>query len=267
MALYRLGYLGLSQESDLVMTGANFLFSKQKPDGSWPLIIDADESEPGEGYSMIPLQTAFPLRGLAACGFGQDARCEKSYDWLVSHQLDDGSWPTGIASGNYGYVGGYRRMAHSRWGCRSNTTAAVSCLSLHPIRRSSEAARKGLDMLLGRETREARQVGYEVARLLGAEPIRGFISHFARFDPGLILSLCWKINISTDDPRVRNLVEFITDLRGPYGLWEYSPHPHISRWISFDLLRSLNHLDDGKGWIGFEPQTPFTPYLKQKRRF
>jgi hypothetical protein len=267
MALYRLGFLGFNKDDEFIKIAANFLFTHQLSDGSWPLLHTVDESEPDEGYSMIPLQTAFPLRGLAACGFSQDPCCERAYDWLITHQLPDGAWPTGIASGNYGYVGGYRRLAHSRWGCRSNTTAVVSCFCFHPMRRNSDENRRGLDLLLGRETQEARQVGFEVARLLGAEPVRGFISHFARFDPGLMLSFCSKASISDEDPRVKELIKFIVGLQGDYGLWEYPAHPQMSRWVSFDLYRSLNKLVGGDGWIGLEPQTPFTPYPKRKRRF
>ena len=37
---------------------------------------------------------------------------------LLERRLDDGAWPTGLASGVFGRVAGYRRIAHSRWGCR-----------------------------------------------------------------------------------------------------------------------------------------------------
>jgi len=74
LALSRLGYLGLDRSSPAVDRGAGYLFSRQQPDGAWPLHRDevdneGEEDAPArEGYSMIPLQTAFPLRGLAACG-------------------------------------------------------------------------------------------------------------------------------------------------------------------------------------------------------
>ncbi len=154
---------------------------------------------------MIPLQTAFPLRGLAACGYAQDKRAELAYQWLLGQRLEDGAWPTGMASGVHGYVAGYRRIAHSRWGCRSNTTAALICLAFHPQRAKSPEARRALDLLLGRETREETQVGFETARCIGVEETRGFISHFAKFDSGLMLDLCWRIGASLEDERVADL--------------------------------------------------------------
>ena len=65
-----------------------------------------------------------------------------------------------------------RRLPHSRWGCRSNTTGALLCLALHPVRSHSPEACRALEHLLGRETREAYAVGFEMARLIGAEPKR-----------------------------------------------------------------------------------------------
>ena len=270
-ALARLGYLGLDRKHPAVRAAAEYLFSEQQEDGSWPLnpLYQVDEDQPRtnkEAYSMIPLQTALPLRGLSACGYADDPRAEKAYDWLLSQRMTDGAWPTGVAGGGvYGYVAGYRRLAHSRWGCRSSTTAALICLSLHPQRRISPEARRTLDLLLGRETRERHALGFEVARLMGAEPAHGFITFFARFDLALMLDLCSRVGISLEDERVASLVEFIENARGPFGLWEYFEKPQVSRWVTFDLLRSLKRLERTSDWIGLEPRTPFQPYTPRKK--
>jgi hypothetical protein len=278
-ALTRLGYLGLDHNHPAVARGAEYLFAQQRPDGSWPLGEDyaltdgSRELPPGERYSMIPLQTAFPLRGLAACGYATDPRAEGAYDWLLAQCLPDGAWPTGMAAGVYGYVGGYRRLAHSRWGCRSNTTGALICLALHPERRKSQAARRALDLLLGRETRETYTLGCEVARLVGAEVARGFLTFFARFDLALILDLCSRVGAAKSDERVADLLTFVLSLQGEYGLWEYLSRPQVSRWLTFDLMRSITRLDEdadsvsGMDWMGMEPRTPFRPYPKRQRRF
>jgi hypothetical protein len=274
-ALARLGYLGFSASHPAVNRAAEYLFAQQQADGSWPLHSLAFQEEASdqpaagrEGYAMMPLQTVFPLRSLAACGYAADPRAEKAYEWLLAQRLPDGAWPTGIArSGVYGYVAGYRRLAHSRWGCRSNTTGALLCLSLHPQRRHSDEARRGLDLLLGRQTRERHAMGSEIARLMGAEPLHGFITYFARFDLALIVSLCARIGFPDEDGRFDSLVEFIRQARGPYGLWDYPEQPQVSRWVSFDLLRSLSALDGSGEWISQEPPTPFQPYLKKRKRF
>jgi hypothetical protein len=266
-ALLRLGYLGFGPGFPAVAHGAEYLFLHQQADGSWPLPEGRQESEDHVGYSMIPLQTALPLRGLAACGYSTDPRAERAYEWLLAQRLPDGAWPTGLASGVHGFVAGYRRLAHSRWGCRSNTTGALSCLALHPVRRNRPEAQRALDLLLGRETREQFGLGFEVARLLGAERLQGFITYFARFDLAQMLDFCWRVGASQEDERVAGLVAYVRSLQGSYGVWEYSAHPQVSRWVTFDLLRSLSHLDQESEWVSGEPSTPFKAYFRKPKRF
>ncbi|MFZ6030674.1 MAG: hypothetical protein ACOYYS_23460 [Chloroflexota bacterium] len=273
LALARLGYLGFDGSFPPVARAAEFLFGQQSADGSWPLGEDValtdgvGEMPVRERYTIIPLQTAFPLRGLAMCGFAGDARAERAYDWLLVQRLEDGAWPTGLAAGGVlGYVGGYRRLPHSRWGCRSNTTGALLCLAAHPQRRTSEAAHKALDHLLGRETRDAYALGHEVARMVGAEKPRGFFTYFARFDLALLLGLCGQVGASKDDQRVADLLAFLLGLPSEFGLWTYPPYPQVSHWLTFDLLRSMDLLQAGD-WVGEEPRTPFQPYPKRERRY
>jgi hypothetical protein len=264
LALARLGYLGFPHDHPAVQRAAAYLFSKQDADGSWPLQEQPDHQEEG-GYDTIPLQTALPLRGLAACGLATDPRAERAYEWLLAQRLPDGAWPTGRAGGVLGFVAGYRRLPHSRWGCRSNTTGALICLGLHPQRRSGPEARRAVDLLLGRETRERQPLGFEVARLLGAEPARGLFTFFARFDLALLLDLCARVEASPEDERVAGLIAFLQQEKGKFGLWEYLPRPQVSRWLTFDLLRSLSRLHAETGWIGLEPRTPFQAYPRNHK--
>jgi hypothetical protein len=273
LALTRLAYLGFDRSLPAVARAADYLFAAQQPDGAWPMLQAAVDGggapdEPDHtGYDVMAHQTSFPLRALAACGYAEDPRAERAYDWLLAQRLADGAWPTGVAAGVYGYVAGYRRLPHSRWGCRSNTTGALICLSLHPRRCQGEAARRALDLLLGRETRERYAIGFEVARLMGAEPVHGFITFYARFDLALLLDLCTRAGVGRSDARLAELVNFVLAQQGPYGLWEYPSQPQVARWVTFDLLRSLLRLDESVDWQPTEPRTPFQPYLKRERRF
>jgi len=272
MALARFSFLGFEANHPTVQKGVEFLFSQQNEDGSWPLPSDKmgtlqDKSETKEGYDMIPLQTGMPLKSVVTCGYATDHRAELAYKWLLDKQLEDGAWPTGINAGVFGGVAGYRRLAHSRWGCRTNTTVAASCLAYHPKYRTQKAARRALDLLLGQETKEKHTLGFEVARLIGVEPPRGFLTYHARFDVGYILNLCWRIGASLEDERIADIADFILEQQGQYGLWEYHPYPQASRWVTFDLLRSLSNLDDSTDWLSLEPRIPFRAYPKQQRRF
>ncbi len=266
--LQRLSYLGLRNDHPAILSGVEYIFSKQRKDGAWAVPRSFDGvSLDGGVYTVISLQTSIPLLGIAATGHAVDERAESAYEWLIGQRLEDGSWPTGMVGNVYGYQAGYRRMPHSQWGCRTNTTLALSCLAYHPTRRTSEEARKAFDLLLARETRDRNNVGFNAARIVGFEPHRGYFTYHARFDPALVLDLCWRIGADRNDNRVDDLVNWFVELQGPYGLWEYGPRPEASRWITFDILRSLTRLDDSTTWFGEEPRTPFRAYPRKKKRF
>jgi len=265
--LIRLGYLGFGSEHTAVRRGAEYVFSHQLTDGSWPIPDGRAEGELGDGYSMIPLQTGMPLRGLAAAGYATDPRAERAYEWLLERRLPDGGWPSGTKAGQHVFPAGYRRLAHSRYGCRTNTSFAVSALALHPQRRTNPVAGRGLDLLLGQDTLVASNLGHDVARTIGAERDRGFFTYFARYDVAFVLDLCWRVGASLEDTRVADMVDFVRERQGHYGLWEYPSHPAASRWLSFDLLRSLFRIDERGDWISLEPRTPFQPYPKRPRRY
>jgi hypothetical protein len=256
--LCRLAYAGFGCDHPRVRELAEQVFARQQADGSFPL--------PREGmYSMMPLQTALPLRGLAAAGFAEDPRAERAYEWLLDQRLDDGAWPVGVAHGQKGYIAGYRRLPGSG-GCRANTTGALAALAFHPTRAVSEAARAPLDLLLQRETRDEWALGWEVARLTGIEPPAGFITFYARFDLAFVLELAARCGAARDDPRVDDLAEFLLALRGENGLWQHPTYPELARWLTFDILHSLRRLQGGD-WIGLAPRTAFRAYPKRRRRY
>lgn len=266
-ALTRLGFLEFDKEHPAIRRGVDYLFSKQEKDGSWELGNYRTDVDGQDNYDTMSLQTSLPLMGIAMTGYYDDPRAETAYDWLKDQRLEDGAWPTGIASGVYGYVAGYRRLAHSRWGCRSNTTAALTCFSLHRERSRGEEARRALDLLLGRETRERQHVGFETARSIGAEESTGFLTYYARFDLGHILKICVRLGASLDDHRVEGLVQFVIDQRDENGLWGYASKPQASKWVTYDLLRTLDDLGKNADWTGAEPRTPFQPYPVRRKRF
>ena len=259
--LCRLGYAGLHRADARIVNLAEAVFSHQQEDGSFPLRAFAG---PRSRYDTIPLQTALPLRGLAAAGYGEDSRAEGAYEWLLAQRLDDGSWPTARAAGQTGYVAGYRRLPASA-GCRANTTGALACLALHPTRARSDAARTALDLLLQRETRDEWALGSEVGRLTGVEPPSGFITFYARFDLAFLLELAARVGTAIDDDRVAGLLDFLQARRRTSGLWEHPSHPELSRWLTFDILLSVRRLVGGD-WVGTAFRTRFRAYPRRKRR-
>jgi hypothetical protein len=92
------------------------------------------------------------------------------------------------------------------------------------------------------------------------------MTYYGRHDPAVILHLCAASGISAEDPRVSALIDGVLARRGLYGLWELAEYPQASRWITFDILRSLRRLSP-QGWLGLEPRTPFQAYPRGPRRF
>lgn len=245
--LCRLAYL--RYDGPEVEEIAEQVFRRQLPDGSWPLWLDErpaggrPRGRPrAETYTTIPIQTALPLRGLAATGHAEDPRAERAYEYLLRQRLDDGSW-LGDRKADLppSEVPGYRRLPGSD-GCRTNTTAAVGCLALHPVRRTSEATRLGLGHLLAAATRQEWSLGWEVARMRGLEAAGGRLTFYARQDLAFLLDLVSRCEMPADDIRVAELVEVLRALRGPFGLWEHPAHPQLSRWLTLDLDSSLRRL-------------------------
>ncbi len=266
-ALKRLGYFGFPPDDPVLQNAAEFLLKQQTKNGSWPLNKHWIEREGGAKYTMIPLQTALPLQALAIAGFATDPRVERGYSWLLDQLLPDGTWPAGIAAGDYTFIAGYRKMPHSTQGCRTNTTASLIALAHHPTKRMGLEAKRSLDLLLGRETRETTTLGFEVMRVIGVEPTRGFFTYHSKFDLALLVDLCGRIGASRQDPRVDQLVTFLLSLQSSQGIWEYVNHPEASRWLTYDLLKSLNRLDIGRDWFSTQPRVPFRNYAKAPRRY
>lgn len=269
-ALIRLGFLGFDGTYPPIQKAAEFLFRHQLDNGSWPIKNGKPTfKHPNHGDVISPLITAIPLRALAICGYAEDKRSEKAYDYLLSVRAEDGSWPTYLSpDGKVGYQAvGYRQLPNSRLGCRSNSTGALTAFAYHPKRCRGPETRRVLDLLLARETKDRLTLGFEVARYVGIEPARGYLTYFARFDLAHILNLCWRVGASLNDPRVADIVSYLEDTQGFYGLWEYQPKPEASRWITYDILYSLSQLDEERDWISTEPRTKYKSYPRKPKRY
>ncbi|NPE07857.1 MAG: terpene cyclase/mutase family protein [Asgard group archaeon] len=271
LAMIRLGYLGLQNDHPAIQKAAEYLFTHQFDDGAWPRQPGRvlHFIHPTHGPAITPKQTADPLFALAISGFAEDSRAEKAYEWLIEHRAEDGSWPTIFSpDGKIGYQPvGYRQLPNSRFGCRTNSTSALNAFAYHPKRRNTDVPKRVLDLLLSRETKDRNYLGFEVARIIGIEPAHGFLTFHGRYDLALILNLCWRIGATTEDPRVANMVKYLQEVQGTYGLWDYIPNPQATRWVTFDILRSLSHLDESGDWISTEPRTKYKSYPRAPRRF
>lgn len=267
-ALMRLGYLGFTINEKIIKKGIEYLFSQQQHDGSWKLDSELGKYFRNEDTNLITsVQTSIPLRAIAMCGSATDPRAELSYEWLIEQRNDDGSWPTGFLEGNLRRVGGYRKLAHSKWGCRTNTTSALASLVYHPKYRQSSIVHRALDLLLATRSSEVYNLGYELAKLTGHEKNSGLLTFHYEHDLAFILNLCWRANVSKTDPNITGIIKTVQKCRMDNGLWNYTQSNQVSRFLTFDLLRSLTNLTENDDWISIEPKTPFWKYKSPKERY
>lgn len=265
IALTMLAYLGFDKNMIEVQKAVDYLFSRQLIDGSWE--YEDYDSEDGETYNMVPLQTAFPLWGISSVGCAMHPKLEKSYDWLLDKQLEDGAWPVGTVSGNYGYIAGYRKLPNSKNGCRVNTTCSLLALSNHPIFKKDKRTLNALDILLGRRTIERHSMGLNIARCLGIEKSSGFFSYFAGHDIALVLSIISKVGVGLQDSRVKAIVDTVKSFQNEFGLIEYEKSPIVTQWLTYDVSAYLDNISYGDTWINKTPDYALRSYQKSKVRY
>jgi hypothetical protein len=186
LALARLGYLGLGPEHPLVQRGAEYVFGQQRPDGSWPLPERDDDSQEGAGYTMMPLQTALPLRGLAACGLATDPRAERAYAWLLARRLPEGAWPPALPP-----------TITATWPATAAWPIPVGAAAPTPPLRWSAGAAPGAMPFAGGGDGAGPALGPRDARTAGAGPRPGRLLGLARragsspFTPASTWPRCW----------------------------------------------------------------------------
>ncbi len=261
----RLGFLGFPPDHPSIKKAIAYIFTRQNKSGSW----SPGKTKTGDEISAEAtiIYTALILQGIALAGHGETREAQIAYDWLIGFRLPDGAWPAGMVEGNYRGVAGYRRLPHSKLGCRSTTTAITAALAYHPILRKSEMAGGALDLILAAELKEAGSVGFEAARTLGFEQPRGLLTHYVNYDCAFILDLCTRIGIGKTDERVADIINFLLAQQGPYGLWEYAPNPAATRWVTFDILCSLAGIDSKTTWSSMIPRSKFQKYPKKQKRY
>lgn len=265
VTLTKLSFLGFDETMPEIQRAVEFLLSVQQADGSWE--YEDFDSEDGETYDMVPLQTAFPLWGLSSVGYAMHPKLKKSYDWLLSKQLPDGAWPVGTASGNFGYIAGYRKLPNSKWGCRVNTTCALLALANHQVLNKDIRILNALDVLLGRRTIEKHSMGINVARCIGVEKSAGFFSYFAQHDIALILSIIARIGAGLQDTRIKNIVDTVNSFQNEFGLLNYESSPIVTHWLTHDIMMSLKEINFNDIWISKNPDYSLKSYGQIKIRY
>ena len=266
--LKRLGYLGFNSSNEFVSKAVEYLYSQQNDDGSWTGPKSAQDGYYKEPSDHIPLNTALPLRAISACGYAEDKRSKRAYEWLLEKQLPDGAWSTGSAGGGVTrYRAGYRKLPLSKFGCRSNTTGVLSCLAYNEKFKKSDESKQAMNHLLSCETQDRQTIGFEVSRIVGFERTSGTLTYYAKLDLLLTLDLSWRIGVSKEDRRIASIIHFLKTSITKFELLTYLPNQQASRWITFDFKRSLKYLKIDNEWLDKDFKVPFQRYTNIKKRY
>ena len=124
-----------------------------------------------------------------------------------------------------------------------------------------------MSQLLACQTFDRQTLGFDVSRTVGFEKVGGILTYYAKLDHLVTLELSWRIGVSRDDTRLKNIIEFVEKSFNSFGMLEYKPQPLASRWITYDALRSMNNLKFNVDWINDNKKIPFQRYPPIKKRY
>ena len=108
--------IGEDVSSPYIRRAVSWLESKQNPDGGWgeACLSYAEEAHSGKGQST-PSQTAWALMALMSAGVTESLSIARGVQFLLRHQLKDGSWEEVMHTGT-----GFPRVFYLRyhWYCQ-----------------------------------------------------------------------------------------------------------------------------------------------------
>ena len=250
--LCQLAYLGY--RGPRLAAAVEAIFDSQQPDGSWPVGRRRLSAASRRGARLSPDRRP-PLHHHA----DRQSRCAASpprasppilapnepTNGSSVPRLQDGSWPAGPKA-DLGRPGApvppekeYRRL-HPRcrvadrrrpapwpaWRCTPSdgdpTPPGSASTTSSPARPGTRRPSAGRCPVWS-----------------GSNAAMGQVTFYVTFDLAFLLDLASRCGVSSQDRRVRDLVDYLETLRGPYGLWQHPAHPQLSGWLTFDLECSL----------------------------
>jgi hypothetical protein len=102
--------------------------------------------------------------------------------------------------------------------------------------------------------------------LIGAEPTRGFLTFYGRFDLAQILHLCRCVGASLEDPALPASSPSCGSFRAVWALG-YRATAGLALGHIFDLLRTLSQLDASGDWAALSPARLSRHILSEPRRY
>jgi hypothetical protein len=202
---------GLTRKQPAISRAAEFLFSRQTPQGDFRGIY---------GRQYTPNYCAAMLELLVKAGYEYDVRAERVFEWLLSMRQDDGAWALPIRTRAVRLTHTVMRSRtiepdKSRPSSHMVTGVVLRAFAAHPTYRKSKDARVAGELLASQLLRRDRY------------PDRAEVSYWTKFtfpfwftDLLSALDSLSRLGFTAQHPRIREGLDWLASRQRPDGLWD-----------------------------------------------
>lgn len=236
----------LTRDHEAVARASEYLFGWQTQDGDFRGFI-------GDQYATY--YTGETMAVLTLCGYGDDPRIRRGFQWLLSMRQSDGGWTIPILTHRLDRSTMYRATAgpwetlepdHSKPFSHNWTDMVLRAFAVHPEYRHRDEARYAAGLLKSRFFQPDAYTSYK-------DP--GYWVRFEFWWPNLVTSLdsLSRMGFSRADLDIRRAMDWLVEHQRPDGLWSTSykvgdmgRNTSLTRerelWLALDICRILKRL-------------------------
>ncbi|MFH2111582.1 MAG: prenyltransferase/squalene oxidase repeat-containing protein [Candidatus Bathyarchaeota archaeon] len=241
----------LTRDHEAVARASEYMFGWQTLEGDFRGFI-------GDQYATY--YTGETMAVLILCGYGDDHRIRRGFQWLLSMRQGDGGWTVPLITRRLDRTTGLRATAgpwetlepdRSKPFSHNWTDMVLRAFAVHPEYRRREEALQAARLLKSRFFKPDAYTSYR-------DP--GYWVRFLFWWPNLVTSLdsLSRMGFSRDDPDIRRAVDWLVEHQRPDGLWSTSykagdveKDTPVTRerelWLGLDICRVLKRLGEDGG--------------------
>jgi hypothetical protein len=227
------------------------MFRWQSPKGDFRGFI-------GDQYATY--YTGETMSVLILCGYSDDPRIHKGFQWLLSMRQDDGGWTVPLITHRLDRVtmlratgGPWETLEPDRSQPFSHnwTDMVLRAFAAHPLYRGREEALHAAKLLKSRFFKPDEYKSYRDS---------GYWVRFLFWWPNLVTSLdsLSRMGFSRDDPDIKRGLDWLVQHQRPDGLWsvsykvgETANDKPLTRerelWLALDICRMLKRFSEKGG--------------------
>lgn len=241
----------LTRQHEAVARASEYMFGWQTLGGDFRGFI-------GDQYATY--YTGETMAVLTLCGYADDPRIRRGFQWLLSARQVDGGWTIPILTHRLDRATWIRATAgpwetiepdRSKPFSHNWTDMALRAFAVHPEYRCSDEAQHAARLLKSRFFKPDAYSSYR-------DP--GYWVRFLFWWPNLVTSLdsLSRMGFSRDDPDISRAVDWFVEHQRPDGLWSTSykagdsvKDTPVTRerelWLTLEICRILKRLGEKRG--------------------